>query len=164
MIIKTSRSYSMALDYLRRLVFDVPTDRMADQAHGLVNHPAWTIGHLVLSAQLIAAEMHVPNWLPITWAHRFGTGSVPIADVTYYPTKSLLLDALTDAQRRVLNRIAELGDAGMKQPLPGESMRTRFPTVGDAVLHNLTVHTALHVGQLIAWRRIVGLTPIDDFD
>jgi hypothetical protein len=156
-IAEVSHSYGVALDYLDRLVADVPDAMWARQAGGVVNHPAWVIGHLVHSAQAIGGEMGLEPWLPAEWGDRFGTGSVPTPMREDYPRSAALLEALADARRRVLGRLAEISEEGLAQPLPDERHRGTFPTVGHAVLHILTVHAALHVGQVTVWRRAVGL-------
>jgi len=162
MIPEITRSFTLALDYLRRLVADVPDERFTEQAGGASNHPAWVIGHLVYSCQAIGGEMGVETWLPAHWDKRFGTGSIPVPARGDYPSKSVLLDSLGDAQARILARLAELDDEGLKRPLPDERHRSLFPTIGHAVLHILTVHTALHVGQITVWRRAVGFGPLHD--
>jgi hypothetical protein len=163
MIPEILNSYSMTLGYLRRLVADVPDELFTKSAGGAVNHPAWVIGHLIHSAQGIGGEIGSSPWLPPSWAEKFGTGSVPMNEG--YPTKRALLDALADAERRLTERILELGESGMLQPLPDEKYRPIFPTVGHAVLHILTAHAAIHVGQITVWRQAVGLGPLkESFD
>ena len=71
-------SFGYALDYLRELVADVsPADRVA-QPGGIVNHPAWVIGHLTHSCELLCGVIGLPPWLPETWAKRFGTGWIKV--------------------------------------------------------------------------------------
>jgi hypothetical protein len=48
----------------------------------------------------------------------------------------------------------------MCAPLPDRMHRDKFPTVGHAVVHILTAHTAVHVGQISCWRRIAGFRPL----
>jgi hypothetical protein len=127
-----------------------------------VNHPAWVIGHLVFSCQLIAGEMGVKPWLSPSWEQQFGTGSQPTDSREAYPGKDELLATLADAQQHVCRRVAELGIEGLSAPLPDVRYRHVFPTLGHAVLHVLTSHAAFHVGQVSVWRRVVGLGPLKD--
>jgi hypothetical protein len=78
-------SFAYALDYLREQLADVaPTDMVAQPA-GIPNHPAWTVGHLTHSCELLADVVGVPPWLPKDFvATRFGTGSVPVALLDRY--------------------------------------------------------------------------------
>jgi len=162
MVDEIIRSYARTLDYLRRLVDDIPDEFMARQTGGAVNHPAWILGHLIHSAQAIGGEIGLPPWLPSNWHRQFGTGSTPASDRSQYPKKATLLAALTDGQKRITERLNELGDQGLSGPLPDVRYREEFPTLGHAVLHILTSHAAIHVGQLTVWRRAVGLGPLQD--
>jgi hypothetical protein len=161
-VFEVVNSYRLTLDYLRRLVADLPDEQLAAQPSGVVNHPAWVIGHLIYSCQAIGGELGLPAWLPSGWSERFGTGSIPAADRATYPAKAELLSALADAEMRVVDRLMDLGDAGMASPLPDERFRSKFPTIGHAVVHILTAHTAVHVGQISAWRRAAGYPPLSE--
>ncbi len=63
MIAEILRNYGLTLDYLRRLIADVPDERLTEQPAGAVNHPAWVIGHLVPKA--------ARRW-PKSWGSRTG--------------------------------------------------------------------------------------------
>ena len=162
MIPEIISSYRLTLDYLRRLVADVPDATIAKQAGAVVNHPAWVIGHLIHSSQAIGGELGLQPWLPDDWATKFGTGSVPTANRAAYPSKAEFFEILDSGQRRVLDRLVAMGEGGLTAPLPDARFRPMFPTLGHAVLHVLTVHAALHVGQITVWRRAVGLGPISE--
>lgn len=161
MIDEILRSYSLSLDFLRRLVADAPDESFAAQAHGAVNHPAWIIGHIIHSMQAIGGEIGLAPWLPTDWEHMFGTGSTPVASRDSYPNKDSLLDMLASAEERIKSRLSSIGEKGLAEPLPDVRYRDTFPTVGHAVLHILTSHTSVHIGQLTVWRRALGYGPLD---
>jgi hypothetical protein len=161
MIAEILRSFGLTLDYLNRLVADIPDEAMTKQTAGAVNHPAWVIGHLAFSCQAIGGEIGLAAWLPGDWKERFGTGSTPSEARAAYPSKNELLAALADGRRRLETRLREMSDAEMGKPLPDESHRAMFPTVGHAVLHILTAHAAVHVGQISVWRRVAGFWPLE---
>jgi hypothetical protein len=161
MVAEILNSSSLTLDFLRRLVDDVPDELFSKQPPGVPNHPAWVIGHLVYSFQAIGGEMGLKAWLPSEWEQNFGTGSIPNDNRAAYPSKSFLLAALADGQRRITEQLAALGEQGLQKPLPDESHRPLFPTIGHAVLHILTAHAANHVGQITVWRRAIGLGPLE---
>jgi hypothetical protein len=162
MIDETLGSFENTLDFLRRLVADVPEESMTCQPFGATNHPAWTIGHVLYSFQLIAGEMGLEAWLPVAWEKQFGTGSVPSATRADYPSKAELLALLADGERRIRERLVALGESGLAGPLPDVRYRHIFPTLGHAVLHVLTSHAAAHVGQVSVWRRVAGLGPLTE--
>lgn len=159
MIAEALSSYELHLKFLRRMVSDLDEEQMVCQPKNLPNHAAWTIGHLVHSCEQIAGEVGLSPWLPEDWGKRFGTGSTPVDDRAAYPDREALLRALEDGKDR-LSRALEVSDLG--QPLPDVRYRDRFPTVGHAVIHIRCGHTALHLGQLTVWRRVMGLDVVTD--
>ena len=52
-----------------------------------------------------------------------------------------------------------IDDAKLIQPTPDEKARQRFPLVGGRVIFMCTSHIMMHMGQVSAWRRCVGLPP-----
>ena len=162
MIDEILNSNRLIFDYLRRLVADVPDGDLARQPNGVANHPAWVIGHLTCSCQGIGGELGLEAWLPEPWQGLFNTASAPTSDRSAYSSKTELLAALADGQVRLSERLTALGDAAMSGPLPDERYRTLFPTLDHAVLHILTGHAAVHVGQVSVWRRAAGYQPLSE--
>ena len=153
-------SFVYGLDYLREQVADVAAGDMVAQPKGIANHPAWVIGHITFTCQLLGGVIGVPRWLPADWAKRFGTGSVPVADIAVYDTKENALAMLADMQSRITRAVEALDDARFDQPFPDPSYHHVFPTVRHALTQVLVGHTAMHVGQVTVWRRAMGLKPI----
>jgi len=152
----------MNMDHCRRLLDGVPDQRMTGQPVAGMNHVAWIVGHLVHSFEMIGGELQIKPWLPQGWATLFGTGNWPSPMGESYPSKTELVAALDDGQRRIVDALNAMTDKDLDGPLPDERHRHVFPTLGSAVLHILTVHAATHVGQLSAWRRAMGLSPAAD--
>ena len=162
MIKAVLNSYRLHLDFLQRLVADLSIEDMVVQPKSVPNHAAWTIGHLVHSSQTIGGQLGLSPWLLEEWGERFGTASLPIANVEAYPGKQILLNALEDGHARISQRLHEMDETELSAPLPDLRYRDQFPTIGHAVIHILAGHTALHVGQLTIWRRATCLTEMPE--
>ncbi|HYG98142.1 MAG TPA: DinB family protein [Terriglobales bacterium] len=150
-------SFGYCLDFLREQVADVAADDMAAQPNGIMNHPAWIIGHLTHACQLLGGAIGLPEWLPNDWAKRFGTGSVPVADVSLYGSKEEGLKVLRHAQTRITKATEELNESRLDEPFPDEAYRFVFPSIRHALTQVLVGHTSYHIGQLPMWRRAMGL-------
>ena len=161
MVDEVLNSYRLTLAYLRRLVADVPDVDLSRQPNGVANHPAWVMGHLTYSCQALGGELGLATWLPAQWEQLYGTGSIPTSDRSAYPSKEELLAALVDGQVRIQSAYGSRR-RGNVHGLPDERYRTTYPTVGYAVLHILTGHAAVHVGQVSVWRRAAGYQPLSD--
>ena len=153
-------SFAYTCDYLREQVADVSAAAMVAQPGGVVNHPAWVVGHLAVTCQMLGEVAGVRPWLPEEWGRRFGTGSVPVADAAAYPAKEELLATLADAQARLTRAVEELDDAQLDAPFPDPAYRDVFPTVRHALTQVMVGHAAFHVGQVAVWRKAMGLPPM----
>ena len=122
-------SFTYGFDFLSEQVADVATADMVAQPAGVVNHPAWTIGHLIQICQDLCGVIGEPPWLPEGWTERFGTGSVPVADASVYETKDDLLAMLRDAQSRVTRAVERLPEPRLDEPFPDETFRDVFPSI-----------------------------------
>lgn len=150
-------SFAYGLGYLQEQVADVSASDMAAQPNGIINHPAWVIGHLTYACQLLGGIAGLKEWLPEDWAKLYGPGSVPVADARLYETKDQALAMLADAQSRITQAVAGLNDSQLDEPFPDESYRDVFPTIRHALTQVLIGHTANHIGQISVWRRAMGL-------
>ena len=65
-------SFAYAIDFLREQVADVAEPGMVIQPAGMVNHPAWTIGHLIFICEQLGSVVRLSNWLPGHSKGRFG--------------------------------------------------------------------------------------------
>ena len=150
-------SFAYSLDFLREQVADVAAAEMSAQPKGILNHPAWVIGHLTHACQMLSGTLGVPPWLPGDWAARYGTGSVPVADAGRYEAKDAALAMLRDAQLRLTRAVEPLDDRRLDQPFPDPSYREVFPTIRHALTQVMVGHAAFHVGQVSVWRKAMGL-------
>lgn len=151
--------YDFTLGYARLLNDDIDDVRYTEQPAPGMNHPAWIMGHLALCTDFAAGLLGLPQTCPEPWSDLFGPGSTPSVDRSLYPGKHELLDALAAGHRRVVSAAREADPAAMAAPhtLPFRFLREPLPTVGDLLAHLMTTHEAAHLGQLSAWRRVVGL-------
>jgi hypothetical protein len=151
------RTFEMNARYFRALMEGVEEGQMTVQPVFGMNHAAWIAGHLAYSFQAIGGEMGMQPWLPADWAGLFGTGTTPVSDPAMYPGKDRLMAVFEEGQMRIVWALRGLSDVHLAMPLPDERHRETFPTLGSAVLQILAAHMAVHLGQLSAWRRAVGL-------
>jgi hypothetical protein len=66
--------YEFNLKHIRYLVEDLTPEQCVHQPSGLINHPAWQVGHLALAANIAAFEMGAEQTIPPEWAERFFPG------------------------------------------------------------------------------------------
>jgi hypothetical protein len=148
--------YSMNLGYAGRLVKDLSDEQMCAQPHGVVNHPAWSLGHLAVAADAAGVSLGLSSELPSGWAETFKTGGTPSADKSVFPKKDEILRVLEAQHARVAHALST-ADPGVLAAPAHEKRRAHFPTVGDFAIFLMTAHEMDHLGQIAAWRRAMAL-------
>ena len=151
--------YQFNLDRSRVMVKDLSDEQMVWQPHGVVNHPAWILGHLALSSDGLARRFGLESTLPEGWADTFGPGGVPSGAVADFPGRDRTLDELAAQHARVADAVGAADPAVFETPVPfpDERRRKAFPTLGDYAVFVMTIHEGSHIGQIAAWRRAMGL-------
>lgn len=149
--------YAFALGYGRLLLADIDDARLAEQPAPGMNSPAWVIGHLALVADMGVGLLGGTPTLSDDWRGRHGPGSVPNADRAAYPSKSVLVEAWEQGHHRLTQAARNAAPERLQAPhgLP-IAFLSALPSVGDLLAHILTTHEAAHLGQLSAWRRVLG--------
>ena len=109
-------TWNLNLGYAKRLVADIPDDKMALQPAPEMNHAAWVLGHLACTADMLGAMIGVKPVCPPDWPALFDWNSSPSSDASQYPSKATLLKALEDAHAgSPLPCPVSLSPAGLKR-------------------------------------------------
>ncbi len=151
--------YRFLHGYGRSLSADLDDDRLSEQPLPGVNHPAWLLGHLAICCDYALQLLDRQPLCPPEWQEVFGPGTVPLPEREAYPARAELIESLERGHQHVLRRIVDARPDNMARPhgLQIEFLAQPLPTVGDLLAHLITTHEAVHLGQLSAWRRMMGL-------
>jgi uncharacterized damage-inducible protein DinB len=151
------RAAKVNSDYAQKLVADIPDDKMAEQPAPGMNHAAWVLGHLTFVADSMIRVFDQPFSMPKEWIELFNLASRPSGDRARYPSKAALLDAYEKAYARLTEAVRAAPSELLDTEFPNPKLRAQLPTIGVAMVHILTSHHGLHLGQLSAWRRAMGM-------
>lgn len=160
----------MALLYTERLIAGVTAENFGRFARpgGTVvksNHPAFVFGHLALYPQRVLTLLGLPvgeTAVPANYESLFkdGVECRDDAERNIYPGKDELIQRFTDGYKAATAAIAAAPDEKLLaiNPTEGRS-RELFPTLGAALSFYVAGHPQMHLGQVSAWRRMMGLSP-----
>ncbi|MDH4064933.1 MAG: DinB family protein [Acidobacteriota bacterium] len=152
-------TYGLNLFIAERLVKDLTPEQWTAQPHGLINHPCWSIGHLVKSANDLCVMLGVESSLPTGWEVIFKAGTPPDPNPSANPTKAEVMDAHRVLHAKLSEAVPGIDQATLDKEHPDEKTRTFFPTIGDMLVFMLSAHEMDHLGQIAAWRRAMALKP-----
>lgn len=145
------------VEYARKLTADLTEDQMCVQPAPGVNHAAWVLGHLAYVFDSMAKVWGEQPVMPREWSELFNLASKPVSERERYPSKAALWDAYEKSCQRIIDIVQGAPAEAFEREFPNPKLRPMLPTVGVAMVHILTSHHALHLGQLSAWRRMQGM-------
>lgn len=128
------------------------------------NHPAWVFGHLATYPTKVAAMVGLDGTKlapPAGFEELFKDGT-PCKDDpsgSIYPAMGAITAAFFTAHDGLFELLAGIDDSKLIQPTPDEKARARFPLIGGRVNFMCNNHIMMHMGQISAWRRCMGLPP-----
>ena len=155
------RLFRFMLGYLQSIVKDLDESQLTVPLENTANPPAWVLAHLAIVNDTGLRIFGEPSVCPRVWHVAFGMGKKPSELTIPYPSKTELMEKLTEGHGRLCAAAAKADPTAMNQPHAFAPFKgSPIETVGDIVAHLLTTHFASHVGQLSVMRRQLGFTPI----
>jgi len=154
---------NIAVRYAEMLVQDIPAEQFAHMPHPSMNHPAFCIGHLSLYPDKALALLgHGEKAVEKPgYAALFEASATCEDDPDRYPPKDEIVAHYFDRHRALGDVLPEVAESMLCRPYPGEGRPARmFRTIGSAVNFYSNGHNMMHLGQISAWRRAVGLPSV----
>jgi len=161
-------SCSFGLMYAERLLKDIAVEDFARFARpgGEVvnsNHPAFVFGHLSLYGPRIVENLGgdvsavaAPESYPGLFSKDATCQDDPQGSI--YPPRDAILDQFFTGYRAAESMLRETEDAKFVAENPVEGrLRELFPTTGAMHAFYVSGHFMSHLGQVSAWRRMMGL-------
>ncbi|MEO1616090.1 MAG: DinB family protein [Planctomycetota bacterium] len=160
-------SCRLGLGYADRLLTEITAEQfgqfaaVGDQTIES-NHPAFIFGHLSIYPCRVVADLGV-DATSITPSDEFlrlfnkDATCQNDLDGSIYPGKDEIVAAFRAAHEQAIAALESAEDAVFQTPNANEVMRAKFPTTGAMHAFYLGGHFMVHMGQLSAWRRMMGL-------
>jgi hypothetical protein len=124
------------------------------------NHPTFVYGHLAIYPDLIFSQLGREDLAKPD--ARFEEVFSPYVECeddptgAKYPKFSEVTSRYTERTEALLKFLETADDDTLAAANPGP-MKEMFPTVGAQIAFMLQSHTMMHLGQISAWRRVMGL-------
>lgn len=159
-------SLDLCLGYTERLLKDVtPASfaRFASPGGHVVesNHAAFVLGHLALYAPRILKDLgHTPNTIPASFEAVFSKDAKCADDPNgqLYPSMESVCAVYYEGYRAASAALRAAPDTIFQQPNPNPGrLAELFPSLGSMHAFYCGGHMMMHLGQVSAWRRMIGL-------
>ncbi len=150
----------MSLGYADGLCKDIPAAKFGHMPHPKMNHPAFNMGHLSLYPnrlmQMLGLDRHVKE--KAGWDLLFKAGVECVENDGRYPSKDEIVEFYMDRYKTVIELLPSVGDDVFTRENPAEGrFKEMLPSVGNVAIFMLTSHPMMHLGQISAWRRAMGM-------
>ena len=126
------------------------------------NHPAFILGHLTLYPTRVVgqlgqdvASVAPPETFEKLFSHEAKCLDDP--DRTIYPPLDEITTVMMSGYDTAIKLLESTDDEAFLAENPIERLRDRFPTLGSALGFYVGGHMMMHLGQLSAWRRTMGM-------
>jgi hypothetical protein len=147
--------------YAQTLLPGIDPEAAASFPKGVkTNHPTFVYGHLAIYPDRIFKLMGRDDLAKPD--ARFDEAFSPLAECEHdpsgakYPKFSEVTSRYTERTEALLKFLETADDETLAAANPGP-MKEMFPTVGAQIAFMLQAHTMMHLGQVSAWRRMMGL-------
>ncbi len=150
---------TMTLGYAAKLIDSIPAEQFAVMPKADLNSAAFCIGHLALYAPWVCELLGHPqvDAIPSTYDALFKNGAPCLATAGVYPSKEELIKNFNSGWNKVALLLPTVDDAHFAKVNPVAQMVERLPTIGALVAFMCLAHNTMHLGQISAWRRVMGL-------
>jgi hypothetical protein len=155
--------YRRNQDYGERLLYDLTDEHMTMQPHGErerpVNHPAWAFSHMNVYLPVIQCVIRGERFED-PMHHRFGMNSRPETEFGIYGTRLRILADWSRGHEAVCELLQHCDNTLFGRSVHLERWTTVMPTAGVCLPYLMLNHENMHLGQISAWRRVLGLPSV----
>lgn len=162
-------SGKISLAYAQRLIAGISPAQFgcfakSDGGEVISNHPAFIYGHLSLYACRIVEQLGKdasaikPSDSYVQLFSHTAT-CVNDAEGSLYPPMEELVERVMTSYQAAIDALLDSEDTLFLVPNANEAMRSKFATNGSMHAFYIGGHFMYHMGQVSAWRRMMGLGP-----
>ncbi len=143
------------IGYGKMILGDIDDATFCEKPNGL-NHPAWLLIHLATGADYAASLLGGKSVCPAEWNELGDTKKPQSTNRADYPSKEVLVNAFVQAHEQAAKLLSEAAPEKLQEKQTLGFFEKELPTIGDIVAFLILTHTAIHLGQISAWRRAMG--------
>ncbi len=151
------------MNFAEALIKEIEPAQFGRMPDGVkTNSPAFAMGHLAIYPAWIGGVLGidvptVPEGFDDLFKH--GAECRDDADGSIYPSMDAIMSYYRAGHNSLIDGLAGVDASKYAEPNPSEGMRDMAPTCAALANFMLTAHAMMHLGQVSAWRRCMGMGP-----
>ncbi len=150
--------FNFQLLYLKKILNNIPEERLYEKQLDGFNSAGWLLGHLCVEAEDIFIHLNVSyNQLESDWYTWFKNSTGVVKSVNDLPAKEQLISKLEERYALLSSLYVNLSDEERLSEHPSIMLKEIFPNLDSWFAHYLTTHIAIHCGNIVVWKKMIGL-------
>jgi hypothetical protein len=150
--------FNFQLLYLRKIIRNIPEDRLYERQLDYFNSAGWLLGHICVEAEDVFNHLNISyDKLDLNWYAWFKNSTGAIESLDDLPTKQQLLVKLEERYTLLSSLYLNLSDKQRLTDHPSKMLKEVFPNLDSWFAHHLTTHIAIHCGNIVVWKKMIGL-------
>ena len=148
------------LMYLNRLVENIPDERLYEKQLEGYNSAGWILGHICIEGEDLIRQLPrktIFEKLDSNWEKWFRNSTGKITTITDLPNKEMLINTLNSRYKLLGAAYADLTIAKRNGNHPSNLLKEVLTTFDAWFAHHLTTHIAMHCGNIVVWKKMIGL-------
>ena len=144
--------------YLENLLSNIPEERLYEKQLKNYNSAGWILGHLCIEAEDVFNHLNIPyEKVNESWTTWFKNSSGTITSLEELPTKKELTHVFKKRYEALCLAYNNLSPRDRFSDHPSKFMENHLPNLDAWFAHHLTTHIAIHCGNIVVWKKMVGL-------
>ena len=144
--------------YLLKTVANISDEiAYAKQGQG-INSAGWVLGHLCAEGVDVLMKLGAQDMAySVDWLGLFGSDASPLDLQADLPSLSQAVHDFNDIYERVIAAYCALPAHAFEDGPPSILLKDHLPNKHVWLLHHITTHIAVHIGNLVVWKKLNGL-------
>lgn len=145
------------LNYLKKLVANIPDDRLYEKQLDGYNSAGWILGHIYVEADDVLNFLNIPYEQNDLWKSLFYNTAGRLQSLDNVPEKGELVEKLYERYDQLIDVYENLSTEQRSAPHPSKMVKDILPNVDAWFAHHITTHISIHCGNLVVWKKMIGL-------
>ena len=151
--------------YLNKLMENIPDERLYEKQLDGLNSAGWILGHICVEANDVIKQLNRKESfeeLDLNWEKWFKSSTGKIESINKLPNKAELITIVNERYIALGKAYLNLTVEQQNSLHPSKFLREVLTTFDSWYAHHLTTHIAMHCGNIVVWKKVIGL-PVNGF-
>jgi hypothetical protein len=149
--------YRFQLQYLENLIENIPDERLYELQDEKFNSAGWILGHLCVEVEDVFEYYAISYSKNKSWRNMFRNTMGQIKSGDTLPSKQDLWRELNKRYAIFADFYMNLSETERKKDHPSNLLKDILPDTDSWLNHHITTHIAIHCGNLVVWKKMIGL-------